>query len=185
MCSSLHITWQEQNLGTHRDEWHKFVKSQMSLLSPNKQCQRIGGSSKQWRPPVVQPHRFYPPLLPEELCSLYAVSSVRVTVDVLCNAEWFDMNWCWCTYTLLCLCGSVVYTSSDVGRRNSAALDSAKYCCQCQSACILPHARVQRRVNLRRVSASVTAVDVQGRTHVPCDGVACSARCAARLTTGR
>jgi len=83
------------------------------------------------------------------------------------------------------VCVSVPYTSSDVGRRIAATLDSAEYCCRCESACILPHARVQRRVDLRRVSASVTAVDVQGRTHVPCDGVICSAYCAARLSAGR
>jgi len=89
------------------------------------------------------------------------------------------------THCCVRVCGSVVYTSSDVGRRIADTLDSAEYCCHCQSACILPHARVQRRVDLRRVSASVTAVDVQGRTHVPCDGVVCSARCAARLTAKR
>lgn len=80
---------------------------------------------------------------------------------------------------------SVAYTSADVGRRIAATLDAAEYCCRCGSACILPHARVQRRVDLRRVSASVTAVDVHGRTHVPCDGVLCSARCADRVTAGR
>jgi len=85
----------------------------------------------------------------------------------------------------LCLYDSIVYTSSDVGRHNATALDAAEFCCQCNSACILPHARVQRRVDLRRVSASVTAVDVHGRTHVPCDGVVCSARCAGRLTARR
>jgi len=79
------------------------------------------------------------------------------------------------------VCDSVEYTASDVGRRVADILDSADYCCQCQSACILPHARVLRRVDLRRVSASVTAVDVQGRTHVPCDSVVCSARCSTRL----
>lgn len=82
-------------------------------------------------------------------------------------------------------CLRIAYTSCDVGRRIAAMLDAAEYCCQCESACILPHARVQRRVDLRHVSASVTAVDVQGRTHVPCDGVVCSARCADRLTTAR
>jgi len=79
---------------------------------------------------------------------------------------------------------SVAYTSLDVGRRIAATLDSAEFCCRCESACILPRARVQRRVDLRRVSSSVTAVDIHGRTHVPCDGVVCSARCAARLTAG-
>jgi len=93
---------------------------------------------------------------------------------------------CWCTSIAVCLmCDSVAYTSSDVGRRIAAALDSAEYCCRCESACVLPHARVQRRVDLRRVSASVTAVDIHGRTHVPCDGVVCSARCAGRLTARR
>ena len=85
----------------------------------------------------------------------------------------------------VCVCNSVAYTSLDVGRRIAATLDSADVCCLCNSACIMPHARVQRRVNLRRVAASVTAVDVHGRTHVPCDSVVCSARCAARLTSGR
>lgn len=80
---------------------------------------------------------------------------------------------------------SVAYTPADVGRRIAETLDSAEFCCQCSSACILPRARVQRRVDLRRVSASVTAVDVHGRTHVPCDSVVCSARCASRLTAGR
>lgn len=88
-------------------------------------------------------------------------------------------------YVCVCVCNSVAYTSLDVGRRIAATLDSAEVCCQCNSACIMPHARVQRRVNLRRVSASVTAVDVHGRTHVPCDSVVCSARCGARLTAGR
>ena len=83
------------------------------------------------------------------------------------------------------MCGSVAYKWSDVGHRIAAALDSTDYCCQCRSACLLPHARVLRRVDLRHVSASVTAVDVHGRTHVPCDGVACSQRCADRLTAKR
>lgn len=80
---------------------------------------------------------------------------------------------------------SVVYTSSDVSHRIADILDSAKFCCQCESACVIPYAQVQRRVDLRRVAASVTAVDVQGRTHVSCDSVVCSARCAAKLTGGR
>jgi len=80
------------------------------------------------------------------------------------------------------VCNSIAYTSSDVGRHIAAALDSAQFCCQCNSACIVPHTRVQRRVSLRHVAASVTAVDMQGRTHIPCDGVVCSARCASRLT---
>jgi len=90
------------------------------------------------------------------------------------------------TVTAVCMCvDSVEYTSLDVGRRIAAMLDLAEFCCWCNSACILPHARVQRRVDMRCVSASVTAVDVHGRTHVPCDGVVCSARCAVRITTGR
>jgi len=108
-----------------------------------------------------------------------------VPVRVMCCVMQSDLAGVHVGYIAVLLCVSVAYTSADVGRRNAAALDSVEYCCQCRSACIVPHARVHRRVDLRRVSASVTAVDVHGRTHVPCDGVLCSARCAARLATGR
>ena len=71
------------------------------------------------------------------------------------------------------------YTADDVGPLMSY-LNSAKFCL-CGSPCFQYSFHYAAKLNLHKVTASATAVDIHGKMWAPMDGYLCSQKCYAKL----